>query len=140
MFDPDTFASTPVEGELDTKFTPVPPNEYTAAITKYDFRTPKDSVIMDVYWSVDDEEAKEATGMEEPTVRQSVFLDVTSEGGLDMGKGKNIQLGRLREALGQNGPDPWTPDMLVGAVARIKVEHSQHNGNTHANVTSVSKI
>lgn len=139
MFDPDTFASTPIQGELDTTFTPVPPAEYTATIEKYDFRTPKESVIMDVYWSVDDEGAKEATGMDNPTVRQSIFLDVTSEGGLDMGKGKNIQLGRLREALGQNGPDPWTPGMLVGAVARIKVEHTMHNGNTYANVVSVSK-
>lgn len=140
MFDPDTFASTPVQGELDTQFTPVPVGEYNGRISKYNFRTPKDSVIMEVFWAVDDESVKEATGMEEPTVRQSIFLDVTPDGGLDMGKGKNIQLGRLREAVGQNGPDPWTPGMLEGAVARIKVEHTQHNGNTYANVSSVSKV
>lgn len=138
MFDPDSFLSTPVEGSLDTTFTPVPEGEYTASVSKFNFRTPKDSVILEVFWEVDDETVRQETGMDNPTVRQSIFLDVTPDGGLDMGKGKNVQLGRLREAVGQNGPEPWTPGMLEGAVARVKVTHTINNGNVYANVSSVA--
>lgn len=141
MFDADTFMSAPTEGEMSTDFTPIPENEYLGLIDKVDVRETSSEkgnfYVMDVTWKVDDEAAREATGLEMPTVRQSIFLDLTGSGGLDTGKGKNVQLGRLREAVGQNGPGPWAPSMLVGNVATISIKHRMYEGRTFADVKSV---
>lgn len=79
--------------------------------------------------------------MAEPSVRQTLWLDTTESGGLDFGKGKNVGLGRLREALGQNAPGkPWAPGMLVGGVAKVKVSHSidkRDNVTINADVKAV---
>lgn len=140
MFDEEQFLSAPTEGEMSTSFIPVPEGEWPGRIEKVSVRTPKESTILDVYWAVDDESVRETTGMENPTVRQSIFLDLTDDGNLDAGKGKNIQLGRLREAVGQNGPEPWAPSMLVGNVGKVRVEHRQYEGNTYADVKGVTKL
>ena len=56
-----------------------------------------------------------------------------------MGKGKNVALGRLREALGQNTPGkPWSFGMLVGQVAKVAVKHRITDaGDTFAEVKRV---
>ncbi|MGH2638967.1 MAG: hypothetical protein ACRDF4_06765, partial [Rhabdochlamydiaceae bacterium] len=46
------------------------------------------------------------------------FLELTSSGAIDFGKGKNVGLGRLREALGQNKiGKPWSFNMIRGSLA-----------------------
>jgi len=124
QFDPDLFLSTQTASALDTQAVPVPEGEYNAVIKDVAARQVKDSIILDVRWAIDDANVAAVTGLTEPTVRQSVFLDMTAGGGLDTSKGKNIQLGRLREALRQNiAGQPWAPAMLVGNVARVTVKH-----------------
>lgn len=129
-FDVNTFANAVVSDSNSTKVNPIPEDEYPGIIQgplnergKTGFRTTdKGQVILDVVWEVDSPAAREASGMEHPTVRQSIFLDVTTSGGLDMSKGKNVGLGRLREALGQNKDgQKWTFGSLIGQVAKIKV-------------------
>ena len=109
-----------------TTYTPVPEGEFTASIKTIKPRVLTDGrAVLDVSWIVDDEQARTETGMAEPSVRQTLWLDVTESGGLDFGKGKNVGLGRLREAVGQNAAGkPWAPGMLVGQVAKVKVAHS----------------
>lgn len=140
MFDTESFLSTTVEGEMSTEFVPVPEGEYTAIIKDVKARQAKSSHIMDVVWEIDDPEVREVTGMENPTVRQSIFLDMTESGSLDLGKGKNIALGRLREALGQNGPGAWAPSMLLGQAAKVRVEHRIYEGKTFADVKAVASL
>ena len=125
-FNPDTFLNTEVNEANATTYTPVPEGEHQAAIKSVKPRVLTDGrAVFDVTWTVDSDEAREATGMAEPSVRQTVWLDVTESGGLDFGKGKNVGLGRLREALGQNtAGKPWAPGMLVGGVGIVKVGHS----------------
>lgn len=140
-FDPDQFLSGTVTGEMSTDFTPIPEGEYNAVIEKVEARqTRNGGAILDVTWTIDDQSVREATGMQSPKCRQSVFLDVTASGGIDISKGKNIGLGRLREAVSQNGPGAWAPSMLIGNVARVKVEHRLYEGNTFADVKKVSKL
>ena len=82
--------------------------------------------------------------MAEPTVRQTIWLDLTESGSLDFGKGRNVGLGRLRDALGQNETGkPWQPGMMVGGVAKIKVTHSidkRDNETIQANVACTVKL
>ena len=141
-FNPDTFMSSEVTDANATSYVPVPEGEFTASIKDLKPRVLTDGrAVMDVTWVVDADEARDATGMAEPTVRQTLWLDITEAGGLDFGKGKNVGLGRLREALGQNqAGKPWAPGMLVGGVAKIKVTHSidkRDNVTIQANVGSV---
>lgn len=144
MFDEDAFMSNTSEGEMDTEFVPVPVGEYQAVIKKIGTRSGSsekgDWAVLDVTWGIDDASVTEVTGMDSPSVRQSIFLDVSDSGGLDLGKGKNINLGRLRQALGQNSGAAWSPSMLEGQVATVLVDHRLYEGRTFADVKSVSAI
>lgn len=125
-FNPDTFLNTQTNEANDTVTIPVPEGEHPAAVKSIKPRVLTDGrAVLDIYWTVNSDEAREATGQAEPMVRQSVWLDITEQGGLDFGKGKNVQLGKVRDAVGQNqSGKPWAPGMLVGAAAMVKVAHS----------------
>jgi hypothetical protein len=134
-FDPTAFLGAQVSGANSTQLIPVDPIEYRSMVDDVKFRTGVSEKgswsILDLFWLVDDPVQKEKTKRDVIRVRQSVFLDFSSPGVLDMSKGKNIQLGRLREAVGQNiDGAPWAPSMLKGAAARIKVKHRPGEGAT----------
>lgn len=142
MFDADVFLATPVEGELDTQLTPVPEGEYMAVAEDVKIRLSGEYTFLDVRWSIDDANVKEVTGLPSSAVRQSMFLDLTESGGLDLGKGKNTGLGRLRAALGQNTGAPWNPKMVEGQVALVKVTHRADatTGNVYSEVKNVASM
>lgn len=141
-FNPDTFANSVIEGEMDTKRTPVPIGEYTAIIEDFKPRTAKDSALLDITYMIDDAGVKQALGRDKVTCRQSIFLDIDESGGLDRGPGKNIQLGKLREAVGQNGPSAWSPSMLVGQTLKVKVTHRSNpeTGDIYDQITGTSRL
>lgn len=148
VFDPDLFMNTTVNGALDTVVQACPVRDAALAIVDKieadSFTGTKDPsktyFKLSVIWSIDEPDIKEELGRDKVTVRQDLFLDLTSSGALDMGTGKNVGLGRLREALGQNDPSkPWAPQMLIGCVARVKIEHEIVKGETYARVTGVAK-
>lgn len=114
-FDPDSFLDTNVEGALSTHIVPIPEGEYQAFISDVKARQAKESRILDVHYKILDSELEKKLGREEVTVRQSMFLDFTEDGALDNSEGKNVRLGRLREAVGQNTGKRWSPRQLVGA-------------------------
>lgn len=143
VFDADQFMNTTTEGQLSTKLEPIPAGEYTAIIKEVAKpRKAADSYVMDVTYLIQDDQLKEKLGRE-PTVRQGIFLDLTDSGTLDMSKGKNVSLGRLREALGQNGNGPWNPMMLTGAgpikVSVTLTEDKKSPGDFFSNVAKVGK-
>lgn len=141
VFDPDMFMNQQTTDANSTAYVPVPEGEYQAVIKDVKAGTAGDKPVLNLTWGVDDAEVREVTGLEEPTVRQTIWLDLTASGGLDMGKGKNVGLGKLREALGQNQPgQPWAPGMLNGQVAMINVKHrsGKEPGEVFADVKSVS--
>jgi len=128
-FNPDTFLNTETSDANATTYTPCPEGEFNASIKSIKPRVLTDGrAVLDVTWTVDDESARQETGMAEPSVRQTIWLDTTESGGLDFGKGKNVGLGRLRDAVNQNkAGKPCAPGMLVGQVAKVKVIHSIDN-------------
>lgn len=115
-----------VTDKFETSFSPIPAGEYMGMITKREAKVqPKpdgsgDWTILDITWQIDDARARDATGMQSPTLRDSVFLDMEN-GKLATGKNKNVGLGRLLEALGING-QPGNPfNNMVGKIAKVQV-------------------
>lgn len=120
LFNPDEFLNATVTGANSTTMKPIPEHEAQGYVKSINARTTTSGkAILDVTWVVDSEEARKATNLAEPTVRQSIFLDIC-ETGLDMSEGKNLGLGRLRAAVGQN-EGQWSPNMLVGKVAKLHI-------------------
>ena len=148
MFDPNQFLDLQITEANDTKTIPVPVGEFTAVADKAECRTwqskkdpSKSGVTLEVTWAIDDQGVKELLGRDTVTVRQGVMLDLTDEGGLDMGKGRNVGLGRLREALGLNIPgQPFAFSMIPGRMARIKVDHRIDGENVYAEVKGAAKL
>lgn len=125
VFNPEQFLQQTVTEAFETRMTPVPEGEYLASIDKLGMRTLPNTgqPILDITWTILDDAVKAALGLSKITVRQSVFLDLDANGKLDNGANKNIRLGQIREAMGQNTPgQPWGPMMLNGAgPAKVKV-------------------
>lgn len=150
VFNPDTFTNIQVTGEMDTQRIPIPAHDYVAVIDDIKPRKAKDSAILDIFWLVDGgamtpegKTVQQVTGLPKNIARQSIFLDITPEGGLDLSKGKNIGLGQLREALGQNNPGTaWSPGMLKGGVAKITIKHrpaDDGSGQFYTDVKGITK-
>lgn len=138
-FNPEEFLQAPVEGATSTEYVPIPEDEYTALIEKVEARTVGESAkpVLDIVWRIDAPEVEDA---HEKSVRQTIWLDLDESGALDRHKGKNVQLGRLREALGQNTGKPWAPAHLQGNVARILVKHRMGDeGQVYSDVKGVTK-
>lgn len=150
MFSPETLMNMTVEDSNSTVATPVPVGEYVAVIEKVEAREWKKKddpsiagVALDILWSIDDANVKALLERDKVSVKQGMMLDLTDEGGLDMGKGKNVSLGRLREALGLNTPgQPFGFGMLTGRVAKVRVKHRMGDKpeQIFAEVDAVAKL
>jgi len=141
MFDPNTFATMTITEANATEYTPIPEDEYQAVVDEIAARvTTTGKPILDVTWKLDAPQTPDADGKK---IRQSVFLDVSGSGDLLSGKGANIQLGRLREAVKQNQTGKaWTPSMLIGCIAHILVKHrlEEASGKIYADVKGVTAL
>lgn len=145
MFNVESFQNTQFDQPMDTKYEPVPSGEYNALLEDFEVNVLQDGKVpMNVRWAIEDTKLKASMGRDKITVRQTIWLDTTPSGSLDLGKGKNVGLGRLREALDQNAPGrAWQPSMLKGQVARIKVTQTpakDGTGDIYNNVTGVAAI
>jgi hypothetical protein len=141
VFNPETFLNTSFDESFSTARVPVPEGEYVAVIKEIKPRAAKDKAVLDVIYGIDDPEVAAVTGFDSPQVRQSIFLDLTPTGGLAIGEGKNIHLGKLREACGQNQKGKaWQPGMLVGQVVKVKVAHRTYEDEIQADVKAVTAV
>lgn len=146
-FNAAEFMNTTFEQSLDTRVLPCPEGTWRAQITDVEAReieikngenAGQKRVVMDVTYEVVDEQPKLDTGRDSVKLRQGIFLDLTDSGGLDFSKGKNVRLGKLREAALQNTDgSPWAPSMLKGVVVLIEVTHRLHEGDTFDDVKKV---
>ena len=117
-FDPETFMTTATTEANETTYQPVPEGEYRAMISDAVARQPKPGfVLLDVTYDIDDPQLAEKLNRQNPVkIRSGVILDVSDDGALETGANKNVKLGKLRDAVGQNQPgQPWSPQKLIGA-------------------------
>jgi hypothetical protein len=130
-FNPDAFLNTDVEGSNDTIELELPRAFYEAQVDSVNPRViqPRDGgeqkLIVEVVWELDDEQVKSMFGRT-LKAKQSLWIDTVGgpQGMMDTGKGKNVQLGKLREALRQNDPGKkWNWNMLIGQRASVMAFH-----------------
>jgi len=148
QFDPQAFLQATFEESNSTESIPVPIGEFPGMAEKVDI-TPwasrdgsKSGLKLQVLWNIMDDSVREVTGRAENKVRQDIMLDITDTGMLDMGKGMNVRLGKLREAIGLNVPgQPFGFPMIQGRMAKVKIKHrlGEQPGEIFAEVEAVSK-
>ena len=148
MFDPNAFLEQVVAEVGSTEATPIPAGEYLAFIDKKELTTwqKKDDpsvsgLKLKITWVLEDQAVRDLLGRDKVIVMQDIMLDLTDSGGLDMGKGRNVGLGRLREALDLNTPgQPFSFSMIAGRVAKVNVSHRIDGENIYAEVKGVAKL
>lgn len=151
LFDADAFLSQPTEAGFSTQVKPIPIGDYRAFVKevgKARLLPAKESgqpdrAVLDITWSIDDPALAQSLGRQELTARQSLWLDLTVDRKLDRAEGRNMQLGRLLKALGQNGDKTWSPSKLLGAgPAVVKIFHEEDRDDSeikYAKVKAVAK-
>lgn len=146
--DPASFLDLQVTGANDTKLVPIPVGEYlgitgeaevTAWASKDD--PTKSGLKVSMMISIEDDTAKAVTGRDKLTVKYDCMLDIMPDGkSLDMGKGKNVGLGRLREALNLNDPsEPFSFRKLSGRPLKVMIGHREYKGDFFADVKAVTR-
>lgn len=133
QFDPATFMQTVYTEVNDTKVVPCPAGEWQAQIVEL---KPKTGTIskgeragetwagVDIVWEISDDRVTSITNRKPTKVRQNLFLDLNATGAIDFSQGKNIGLGRLREACDLNRPgQPFNFSQLIGKLAIVNVSH-----------------
>lgn len=146
-FDANAFLSATISAANDTVALPVPVGDYFGIITEVKPRQwqskdgTKTGVAIDLTWLIEDENVKQYLGRDTVTVKQGIMLDLNAQGGLDTSAGKNISLGRLREAVNKNNPgEQFSFAQLPGLQARISVAHRIAGEQTFAEVKAVARL
>lgn len=123
IFDPATFMPETTEAG-STQAPIVEPGEYPGMVEKAEIRVitagpnskspGRQMPIIECTFKLEAPQFEKDFGRK-PTVRQTIWLDMNGAQ-LDMGKGKNVTLNKLREALGQNkAGQKWNYKMMEGA-------------------------
>lgn len=152
MFDPNEFLNSTTNDTNDTKFITAPDNmagdPYVGIAAKVEVRQwqgkadpSKSGIALDIQWELQDESVKAFCGRDKVLVKQGLMLDISDSGQLDMGKGKNIALGKLREALGLNVPgQPFSFSMIQGRIAGLFVGHRDNEKDPDSPFAEVRKV
>lgn len=153
-FDPAAFLDMPIEAEL-TRRQPLPAGrDFLGEIKEVkaepwrskdktnDDGTPKEGIRLNLQISLQiPTDIKEALGYtaETFTIRDSIMLDMTPDGGLDTAPGKNNQLRAYREALGMNKAGvPFSFRMMEGRLATFKLKHEDYQGVPQERIGAVA--
>lgn len=148
-FDPQLFLQQGQKAVANATFVPqCPPGDYPMVIDSLkaeQFSGVKDPsktyTKIKFGFDVQDEGVKAQLKRDKVLVYHDFLLEMTEDGsGIDMGEGKNVNLGRIRAACGLNQPGvEWNFGMFVGRPVLGHVEHEIYNGEAYAKCTKVSK-
>ena len=154
MFNVDALVNAPAD-TMATTIPTCPEGEYTAVIDTLPaegigawLRTLEgrdgkpDRLMLNVPFVILDDGVKQTLGRDKVTVPQTVWLDIGPDGStLLTGEGKNVTLGRLREALGQNNQPGWTMMALAGAgPVRVVVGHRADRNDPSVKYAEVRRV
>jgi hypothetical protein len=95
---------------------------------------------------INDDKVKQELDREKVVVTKQIILDMDDNGQLAKGTNKNIELGRLRDALGQNDDDTWSIAKLRGAgplmvrIAHVEYPRSDGTRGKRAEINRVARI
>lgn len=148
-FNPDQFLSTVYDQAGSTKPVAIPEGTYPGVCKKVNVRAVKsqdgDQQILDLTFELTDTDGRiqAETGREKNYARYSAWLDITPEGNLDMGKGMNVGLNRVRDAFGMNKDgQPWNANMFLGQACLCQVVQraDKETGDLYSDIKSVTSL
>jgi hypothetical protein len=136
QFDPATFLDATTT-EASFKRPPLPVGDYRAVIGDLATRPwvsskdpTKSGIAVDVPLVIDvPGDLQEQLGLTQPTltVKDSIMLDLTPSGTMDMSPGKNAKLRKYRDATGNNvAGRPFNIRMLQGQIVTVKLDHREY--------------
>lgn len=133
MFDAANFMNAVFTEVNDDKRIPCPAGEFQAQIEKVEpttgtiskgERIGQDWAGLKITYNIEDQAVLALLGRDKVFVSDMLMLDLTPQGGLDMGPQRNVDLGRIRTATGLNtSGQPFSPTMLVGKRVKVSVKH-----------------
>lgn len=136
MFNEESFLSASVETSFDTRRLPIPAGEYTAVIKdikpRINVQGKKDPSMFYSFLDYELEiqltpDAQQQMATDQTTIKRSYSVSIEFDDSgtkLASGKGKNVPLGKFREALRQNDSGkPWSPRDPIGKMITAKVTH-----------------
>lgn len=148
-FDPNTFLSATMTEALE-KRPPLPEGDYTAVLGEPKVRVSqgkkdptKSYTFLDIPHTVEVPADVQAS-LQLPatiTLTDSMILDITESGMLDVAPGRNGGLRRYREALDMNKPgEPFSIQAMNGRPIRTKVKHELYNEQIQERVGGIAKL
>lgn len=84
---------------------------------------------------------REAIGQDKLILKYSFSVDLLSNGGLDMAKGKNNGLRQLRDALNKNNPgDTFSFMEIPGRIVLCKIGNRPYQGEVFDEIDSIARV
>lgn len=145
-FDAANFLNTVYTDSHATQYVPIPEGIYPAmtgvpnVVNGNSKKDGKPWFRLDLPLIIDDANVRELLGRDEVRSKFSIMLDVEN-GALANGPGRNVQLGRLRDALGLNEPgQEFTLQMLGGRSCKAAVSHRAHPDRQGEVIAEVNEL
>lgn len=156
MFNADDFLNSALATPLSTEFQVIPEGDHPFLLdadpemlkpreVKFNDKQtgePKSFFQLELTAVCQSDKVRADMGRDRVTCRMRVNLDLDSSGRLDGGKGKNVALGRLFEAVGKNRPGVTIKDLLGAGpfIGRVKHTRSEKDGRVYADISNVAPI
>jgi hypothetical protein len=156
MFDARQFLNQTVSTSMATSVKPPPEGEWKAMVstqipieewfgeaTWKDKSTGQDKTTptVKIPFEIVDDTARALAQREKIIVYYDCFLDLNPDGTLATGDDKNVRIGALREALGQNQESDWTFQRFFGAGPFMaKINHQTNKNNPDEKFGRVGRV
>lgn len=154
-FDADSFMQDTVDAPMATTLQSVPDGEYQAVIGDFtseafktieiaDKKNPGQKIgrpVLEIPYIIQDAALAAKMEREQVVHRETYWLDLDANGKLATGPDKNVRLGQLRDALGQNVPG-WSPSHLRNAgplLIAIKSKSAKDPTDPEKKYTNITK-
>lgn len=149
VFDPQSFLDAQLT-EPTEKRPPLPVGDYRAVVGEVSARQwtgkadpTKTGIAWDIPLTLEiPTEVQSAMGVTISTlnVTDSIMLDLTAQGTIDNGVGKNRRLRSYREACNMNKPgDVFSAKKMQGQIILVKIKHDMWEDNILEKVAGVAK-
>ena len=147
MFDPQSF----LEATLDAPTERRPPlpveRDYTAVIGEVKSHVWSKEGKSGIRWEVPllieipADLQGDVGGLQNVTLSDSIFIDVTPQGTIDNAPGRNSGLRRYREATNMNNPgDSFSARKMQGVAVKVKIKHELYMEQIQERIAGVAKL
>lgn len=142
-FDPDAFMQTHVDAPMADTYVLCPEGDHKAMIDDFDSGAfeqidfeykrgerkgePGSMTKFTCPFVIQDPAVAQKMGVEKVVVRKQLIIDLDENGGLATGVNKNVGLGEIRAAVGQNNAGWSFPNLRGAGPVIVRVKHRAFN-------------